>query len=71
MRNEKRQRITPALLQFLAFLLVANCAVAQTEKLSADKQAKIESTISSFMATSKAPGISAAVVQDGKFAWSR
>jgi serine beta-lactamase-like protein LACTB, mitochondrial len=70
MTNEKRQKIAPTLVRLLAFLLVPSCAVAQTEKLSADKQAKIESTISNFMAASKAPGISAAVVQDGEFVWS-
>ena len=45
-------------------------AVAQTGKLPSEKQAKIENTISKFMADSKAPGISAAVVQDGEFVWS-
>ncbi len=53
-----------------AYLLAASCAVAQTGKLPADKQAKIENGISKFMAASKAPGISAAVVQDGEFLWS-
>jgi serine beta-lactamase-like protein LACTB len=53
------------------YLLAANCAVAQSGKLSAGKQAKIESAISNFMASSKAPGISAALVQDGEFVlWS-
>jgi serine beta-lactamase-like protein LACTB len=70
MTNEKRQKIVPTLVRFLAYLLAASCAVAQTGKLSAEKQVKIESTISHFMAASKAPGISAAVVQDGKFVWS-
>jgi serine beta-lactamase-like protein LACTB, mitochondrial len=70
MTHEKRQKIAPTLVRFLAYLLAASCAVAQTGKLSADKQAKIESTISNFMAASKAPGISAAVVQDGAFVWS-
>ena len=47
-------------MRLFAYLLAMSCAVAQTGKLSADKQAKIESTISNFMAVSKAPGISAA-----------
>ena len=68
--HQKRQNISTTLLRFLAYLLAASCAVAQTGKLSADRQAKIESTISNFMAVSKAPSISAAVVQDGEFAWS-
>jgi serine beta-lactamase-like protein LACTB len=58
------------LVKFVVCLLTASCAVAQTGKLSAEKQAKIESTISNFMATSKAPSVSAAVVQDGEFVWS-
>jgi serine beta-lactamase-like protein LACTB len=68
--RQKRQKIATALVGLLGFLLAASCAVAQTGKLSADKQAKIQSTISSFIAASKAPGISAAVVQDGEFVWS-
>src|ERR1700730_12018605 len=66
----RRQKIATMLVRLLAYLLAASCAVAQTGKLSAEKQAKIESTISNFMAASKSPGISAAVVQDGKFVWS-
>ncbi|HVW07854.1 MAG TPA: serine hydrolase [Bryobacteraceae bacterium] len=54
----------------LAYMLAASCAVAQSGKLSADKQARIESAVSNFMTTSKAPGISAAVVEDGEFVWS-
>jgi CubicO group peptidase (beta-lactamase class C family) len=70
LRRQKRRKISTTLVGLLAFLLAASCAVAQTGKLSAEKQAKIESTISNFMAASKAPSISAAVVQDGEFAWS-
>lgn len=69
LRQQKRQ-IAPTAVRLLAYLLAANCGVAQTGKLPADKQAKIESAISSFLTTSKAPGISAAVVQDGEFVWS-
>ena len=57
-------------MRLAAYLLAASCAVAQTGKLSAEKQAKIESAISKFVAASKTPGISAAVVQDGEFVWS-
>jgi len=67
---QKRQKLLTALVGLLAYLLAASCAVAQSGKLSAEKQVKIESTISNFMAASKAPGISAAVVQDGDFVWS-
>ena len=68
--QRKRQKITTTLVRLLAYLLAASCAVAQTGKLSAEKQARIEGTISKFMAASKAPGISAAVVQAGEFVWS-
>jgi serine beta-lactamase-like protein LACTB len=70
LRRQKPQKIATTLVRFLAFLLAASCAAAQTGKLSADKQAKIEGAISHFMAASKAPGISAAVVQDGEFVCS-
>jgi serine beta-lactamase-like protein LACTB, mitochondrial len=66
----RRQKIATMLVRLLAYLLAASCAVAQTGKLSAGKQAKIEGAISKFMADSKAPGISAAVVQDGEFVWA-
>jgi serine beta-lactamase-like protein LACTB len=70
LRHRKRRKIATTLVRLLAYLLAASCAVAQTGKLSAEKQAGIESTISNFMAASKAPGISVAVVQDGEFVWS-
>lgn len=57
-------------MRLLLYLLAASCAVAQSGKLSAGKQARIEGAISNFMAAGKAPGISAAVVQDGEFVWS-
>src|SRR3984957_69030 len=66
----RRQKIATMLVRLLAYLLAASCAVAQPGKLSAGKQAKIEGAISKFMADSKAPGISAAVVQDGEFVWA-
>ena len=54
----------------LASLLVANGAAAQTGKLAAEKQAKIENAISTFMTESQTPGVSAAVVQQGELVWS-
>ena len=68
--RQKCQKNATKLVRLLAYLLTASCVVAQTGKLSAEKQAKIESTISNFMAASKAPGISAAVVENGEFVWS-
>lgn len=70
LRRQKCQSIAATLVGLLAYLLAPSCAVAQTGKLSAEKQAKMESTISNFMAASKAPSVSAAVVQDGEFVWS-
>lgn len=69
-KKRKRQKIATTLVPLLAYLLAASSAVAQTGKLSTETQAKIESAISTFMAESKAPGISAAIVQDGEFVWS-
>ena len=66
----KHQKIATTLVPLLVYLLAASSAVAQTGKLSTETQAKIESAISRFMAESKAPGISAAIVQDGEFVWS-
>jgi serine beta-lactamase-like protein LACTB, mitochondrial len=65
-----RNKIATTLVLLLTYLPAASRAVAQTGKLSSEKQAKIEGAISSFMAASKVPGISAAVVLDGEFVWS-
>jgi serine beta-lactamase-like protein LACTB, mitochondrial len=70
LRNQKHQKIATTLVPASRVPLTASSTVAQTGKLSAEKQARIESTISNFMAASKTPGISAAVVQDGEFVWS-
>jgi serine beta-lactamase-like protein LACTB len=70
LRRQKYQKITTMVVRILACLLVANCTMAQSSKLSAEKQARIESIISNFMAVSDAPSISAGVVQDGEFVWS-
>jgi serine beta-lactamase-like protein LACTB len=66
----RRQKIVATLVGLLMYLLAASCAVAQTGKLAANKQAGMQTAISHFMATSKAPSVSAAVVQDGEFVWS-
>ncbi len=57
----------------ILFLLLATSALpahAQESKLAPEKQAKIEATISKFMAANSAPGISAAVVENGEYVWS-
>lgn len=45
-------------------------AVAQTGKLSTEKQSAIDKEVSAFMAAGKVPGLSVAVVEDGTFVWS-
>jgi CubicO group peptidase (beta-lactamase class C family) len=69
-RHRIHQKIATTLLLLLVYVPSMSRAVAQTGKLPSEKQARIENTISKFMADSKAPGISAAVVQDGEFVWS-
>jgi CubicO group peptidase (beta-lactamase class C family) len=44
---------------------------AQDAKLSPQKQAQIESTISKFMSANSVPGVSAAVVENGEYEWSQ
>jgi CubicO group peptidase (beta-lactamase class C family) len=51
-------------------LAAVRCAPGQTSAFSPDRQARIESAISKFLAAGHAPGVSVAVVQDGKFVWS-
>ena len=58
-------------LQLFAFLLASSCTLAQTGKLSAENRSKIENAVSKFMEASRAPGMSAAVVLNGEFVWSR
>jgi CubicO group peptidase (beta-lactamase class C family) len=53
-----------------AWLLAVSPAIVQSGQLSNEKQGKIKNAVSTFMAANKIPGISAAVVRDGKFAWS-
>jgi len=64
-----RWRIVTTLLP-LACLAAASCAPGQTTTFSPDRQARIESAISKFMAASNAPGVSVAVVQGREFVWS-
>ena len=60
---------------FLTGLLVCGtvwgqAAPARGTQLAKDKQERIEQAAAKFMATSKAPGISVAVVENGEFVWS-
>ena len=69
-RHRRRKKIAITLVRLFAFPLASSCAVAQTGKLSAENRSKVENAVSRFMEASKAPGISAAVVQNGEFVWS-
>src|SRR6201993_1092129 len=49
------------------------CAVvgqARDQALSPEKQAQIEAAITKFMASTHVPGVSVAVVEDGKYEWA-
>jgi serine beta-lactamase-like protein LACTB, mitochondrial len=44
---------------------------AQSDKLSTEKRAQIENSVSKFMAAHDVPGLSVAVVENSEFVWSR
>jgi len=69
-RRRQYLRLASPVAPLLAYLLITNCTVAQTQKLSAEKQNGIQHVVSDFMISSKAPGVSVAVVQSGQFVWS-
>jgi serine beta-lactamase-like protein LACTB len=54
----------------LAVLNPTRFSAAQEAKLSPAKQSQIEAAISKFMASTHVPGLSAAVVEDGRFEWA-
>jgi CubicO group peptidase (beta-lactamase class C family) len=51
-------------------VLTSRCGIAQDGKLAAEKREQIEQAIAKFMAANQVPGLSAAVVEDGKYVWS-
>jgi serine beta-lactamase-like protein LACTB, mitochondrial len=51
------------------FVLLSPLSLAQS-KLAPEKQARIEYTVTKFMAASSVPGISVAVVENGEYEWS-
>ena len=77
-RNYPMKNKRLALLLFVALVVMAattRLAIAQEDarlspELSSAQQTQIKSVISKFMATSHAPGISVAVVENGEFVWS-
>jgi serine beta-lactamase-like protein LACTB, mitochondrial len=66
--------LSRAALRFLLACLLAFCAAsssyAQEPELSAGKRAQIEAAAAKFLATTHVPGVSIAVVEDGKYEWA-
>jgi CubicO group peptidase (beta-lactamase class C family) len=65
-------RLLLAILAFwLSFLAATrNVVFAQNGTISAEKRVQLESAISTFKAANNLPGMSASVVEKGKYAWS-
>lgn len=68
--RHRRQKLARPFVLLLACLSVASRAPAQVGTLSDERHARIETAVAAFMATSKVPGMSVAVVHDGEFVWS-
>jgi len=61
----------PRIVVGAALLVAGSLALpAQDAKLAAEKRTQIEQAISKFMAANQVPGLSAAVVENGQYAWS-
>jgi serine beta-lactamase-like protein LACTB, mitochondrial len=60
----------PRIVLVLALLLAAPSILAQESRFSPEKGTQIEQVIAKFMAAHQVPGLSAAVVQNGQYAWS-
>jgi CubicO group peptidase (beta-lactamase class C family) len=54
----------------LVVLLTANLLLAQEGALTTEKRVRVEQVIAKFMAANQAPGISAAIVENGQEVWS-
>lgn len=64
-----RTRLTSAFLLVL-FVIGTKHTPAQQSKIPAVKKAELERAVSKFMAANSTPGVSAAVVENGEFAWA-
>jgi serine beta-lactamase-like protein LACTB, mitochondrial len=53
-----------------AIVLLSLISQAQNQKLSPEKRTLIEAAVTKFMATSHAPGVSVAVVENGEYEWA-
>jgi serine beta-lactamase-like protein LACTB, mitochondrial len=60
--------LTAAILLFAAFSFAQN--QEQDQKLSIEKRSQIEAAVSRFMASTHAPGVAVAVVENGKYEWA-
>lgn len=69
-RRRKRWDLATKLLLLAACLSAVSRAPAQAGKLSEERRTKMETAIATFMAASKVPGLSVAIVQDGEVVWS-
>jgi serine beta-lactamase-like protein LACTB len=58
------------LLGLIFSLSLAQIALAQDTKFSDEKRAQVEQTIAKFMTVNQVPGLSAAIVENGQYAWS-
>lgn len=63
------RRRAAAFCSVLVLLFCAALSSAQDQKLSAEKRSRIETAVSKFMATSHAPGVAVAVVENGEYEW--
>jgi serine beta-lactamase-like protein LACTB len=62
--------IAMAALLFIFASAAPKIASAQNGKLSTEKRAQIESSVSKFMAAHNVPGLSVAIVENSEFEWS-
>src|SRR5260370_12906069 len=72
-QNSVLRLFSARLLKAALLLTVLNAtrvSSAQEAKLSPEKRSQIEAAISKFMTGTHVPGLSAAVVEDGRFAWA-
>lgn len=59
--------------RFVSVVFAVFCAIslnAQEQKLTPEKRALIEAAVSKFMASTHAPGVSVAVVENGEYEWA-
>lgn len=69
--NSNRLSLKTSLAAVLAlFFTFQNYSNAQNQKLSPAKHAFIEAAVSKFLATTHAPGVSVAIVEDGEYEWA-